>query len=278
MGAYVYVYLDPRYPGTFEFNSKRNKSVIYSFSYKPFYVGKGRNARLYDHLWGNAANSYNDSKFYMIRDIVDLYGKEEFKKYILLYQTNLDDSTAYELEIDMIESIGRIVDGGTLTNILVNSRIPPDPTGIKRDESYRKKMSTARSGQNNPTAIFTDEQAKSIYTDSRDIRTIADEYGVSTGRIRDIKLGLYYASVTGYNDGILPALPNTKYLNPRYITDYEIDSIKYLKETKGYTYKEIQNKHNFSLDFLLKLKRNNYERHNYKHKDRYKVLSHDRKK
>jgi len=273
--SYVYVYLDPSSPGEFKYMSK-SKDMIYEFNHKPFYVGKGRNSRMYDHL-NNSSIIENYAKHRTIRKLVNLFGKSTVKSFVIKFADNLSNEAAFALEIDMIMSIGRLIDGGPLTNILVDSNLPPDNTGVIRDTAYCEKMPRTRRGANNPNALLTDSQAKDIFFDPRTIPVIAKEYSVAQGRVRDIKLGLYYADATGFNEGKLPKLPiNSKYLDPRYITCDEILDIKNLIEIKNYTYKQVQVVHNYSLDFLLKLKKLSYANRTYKNRDRYKLLSYNR--
>jgi hypothetical protein len=53
---YVYVYLDPRKFGVFEYGSLK-------FDYEPFYVGKGTNKRMYAHLKTDKTNPHKTNKF-----------------------------------------------------------------------------------------------------------------------------------------------------------------------------------------------------------------------
>lgn len=41
--SYVYIYLDPRKPGKFNY-------IGYNFEFEPFYVGKGTKSRIIRHL------------------------------------------------------------------------------------------------------------------------------------------------------------------------------------------------------------------------------------
>ena len=59
---YVYVYLDPRKTGEFIFDE-------FKFDFEPFYVGKGKNRRLYYHLT-NKSLKRNDEKSKRIKDII----------------------------------------------------------------------------------------------------------------------------------------------------------------------------------------------------------------
>jgi hypothetical protein len=52
---YVYVYLDPRKKGNFNYNE-------YSFEYEPFYVGKGKKSRYLRHLKTNEWNPIKNNK------------------------------------------------------------------------------------------------------------------------------------------------------------------------------------------------------------------------
>ena len=103
---YVYIYLDPRKPGIYEYGD-------YKFDYEPFYVGKGKGYRLYEHLY--CRDKYNNYKTNKIKSIY----KENLEPIILKVHDNLEESKAYELEIDLINLIGRhISKNGLLTNIL----------------------------------------------------------------------------------------------------------------------------------------------------------------
>ena len=55
---YVYALLDPRKPGRYEY-----KDIC--FLYEPFYIGKGKENRCYDHFRGGSLkkNSYKNNKY-----------------------------------------------------------------------------------------------------------------------------------------------------------------------------------------------------------------------
>lgn len=92
---YVYVYLDPRKRGNFNYDLEQ------SFLYEPFYVGKGKNKRLYDHLI-QKRNSPKNAKIKKI--IANGYN---LKDYILILKSFLNEQDAFNLEIDLINKIGR---------------------------------------------------------------------------------------------------------------------------------------------------------------------------
>ena len=63
---YVYIYLDPRKPGSFIYEE-------YVFGYEPFYAGKGRNYRYKYHLWNNSkSNSMLLGKIKKIKESLDI--------------------------------------------------------------------------------------------------------------------------------------------------------------------------------------------------------------
>ena len=90
---YVYVYLDPRKPGDYNYGE-------YHFDYEPFYVGKGSKERAYDHLYGNKWNRYVASKIKKIQCICD-------NPIIIKYQEQLLENESFNIEIKMIKTIGR---------------------------------------------------------------------------------------------------------------------------------------------------------------------------
>jgi hypothetical protein len=103
---YVYVYLDQRRKGNYIYG-------IYKFSYEPFYIGKGKNSRLKDHLFEN--DLYNTEKHKRILQIKSECSKNPI---IIKYAKNLSEEQAFDLEIDMITTIGRnLLQEGPLLNI-----------------------------------------------------------------------------------------------------------------------------------------------------------------
>lgn len=100
---YVYVYLDPRKPGNYVYRE-------YKFDYEPFYVGKGKDNRMYIHL-ETKEKSYKGNK---IRKIL----KENLSPIILKIKDELYEQQAYDLEIDLINKIGMFcLKQGPLTNL-----------------------------------------------------------------------------------------------------------------------------------------------------------------
>lgn len=80
---YVYLLLDPRK------------------YYKPFYVGKGKNTRCYDHL--TESKSSNRHKFNTIKSI----RKSGQEPVILFWEVNLSEPEAFRIEIELIKRFGR---------------------------------------------------------------------------------------------------------------------------------------------------------------------------
>lgn len=101
---YVYVYLDPRRPGKYNFPG-------FSFDFKPIYVGKGSKNRDINHL--NYCKK-TDSHFYRIlRRILN----ENDKPKIIRIKEDLTEEEAFKLEIELIRIIGRTdLKTGTLLN------------------------------------------------------------------------------------------------------------------------------------------------------------------
>jgi len=115
---YVYALLDPR-----KFNA-------------PFYVGKGKDDRCYQHLDGRCEgeNRFKDHVIGAIRKS----GLEPRVKYL---SENMEEMAAYDLETWYISLWGRrnIDPGGVLTNICLDKN-PPKQKGTKRTEEQRNKL------------------------------------------------------------------------------------------------------------------------------------------
>lgn len=95
---YVYVLLDPRRPGIFSYGK-------WTFTHKPFYVGKGKGSRAHRHYIDVLRNrpSSNTRKTKRIASIHEDTGAGPIIKAI----QNLSEDRAFELEAQVIAAIGR---------------------------------------------------------------------------------------------------------------------------------------------------------------------------
>lgn len=92
---YIYAYLDPRKPGEYTYGK-------YTFEYCPFYIGKGKGRRIYEHLEPRYLNKHT-FKNNMIKKIIRLGHKPITIKIF----ENLSNKEACKYEIDLISKIGR---------------------------------------------------------------------------------------------------------------------------------------------------------------------------
>jgi len=125
---YVYVYLDPRKPGKYKYGE-------YEFEYEPFYVGKGCGKRWRYHLNEAKNRNENNYKLNKIRKIINDCGIEPI---IIKYKENLDENVSLNLEVDMVDKIGRIINNneGPLVNITDGGE---KFSGLKNDLNGRWK-------------------------------------------------------------------------------------------------------------------------------------------
>lgn len=111
---YVYIYLDPRKSGVFEY-----EGIPESFSYEPFYVGKGKRSRDQHHLnvalgTCKKAQWENRHKYSKLKSILAV----GLSPIILRVLENLTEEEAELKEELYIEKIGRVLTGtGPLTNL-----------------------------------------------------------------------------------------------------------------------------------------------------------------
>lgn len=135
---YVYVYLDPRKCGKYVYGE-------YEFEYEPFYVGKGYGERYKWHLYESKCDRrYGRVNGFKINKINKIKKDTGLDPIIIKYKTDMTESNAIELEIDMIASIGRI---GLKCGPLVNGTDGGEGASgrIVTEEQRERKR-----GKNNP--------------------------------------------------------------------------------------------------------------------------------
>jgi len=64
---YTYIYLDSRKPGKYSYNGGKD-----CFDYEPFYVGKGKGDRYYDHVEEAIKSNKNNYKLNKIKKYLKL--------------------------------------------------------------------------------------------------------------------------------------------------------------------------------------------------------------
>lgn len=131
---YVYVYLDPRKKGIFNYGE-------FSFTHEPIYIGKGVRSRINQHLL--RINEGKTSLFYnKLRKILN----EGFEPIRFKLIENISEEESLLFEKNLISLIGRIdIETGPLCNMTEGGEI-----GFKRTEEARKKLSESKKGVKNP--------------------------------------------------------------------------------------------------------------------------------
>jgi len=110
---YVYVYFNPLMEGHYEIENR-------SYNYKPFYVGCGRDERIYDHLSEAKQKKYSKNSFYNWHKIFTIRKILKCNKtpIIVKIKDSLTCEDAKKLEVKIIGELGNTYDKtGILTNL-----------------------------------------------------------------------------------------------------------------------------------------------------------------
>lgn len=142
---YVYIYLDNRKPGSWEY-----KGIV--FEYQPFYVGKGKRRRIFTHLEEKSLEEFN-LKNYIIKKILAI-GQVPIHYKIF---ENLTDEESKRIEIEIIEHFGRKDLGtGILANLTNGGDGPTSKWSDERKANYRVRKG-AESIRSKVVAQYTKE-------------------------------------------------------------------------------------------------------------------------
>ncbi|QBX06642.1 homing endonuclease [Burkholderia phage BcepSaruman] len=134
---YVYALLDPRKPGSYSYKLARGKTI--EFEFEPFYIGKGKGTRMWQHTSESRKATRPTRKHTKVRKIEGA-GLDVIVQRL---SSDLIEAVAFAAEDLIIESIGRYADGGILTNASAGGA---GSSGYKHTEEARMKMSAAGRG------------------------------------------------------------------------------------------------------------------------------------
>jgi len=157
---YTYAYLDPRKNGQFTYGD-------YIFESKPFYIGKGKDTRLLEHLKEARCNHIkcNQSKTKIIQELLNL----KINPLIVKIIKNVTNEEACKNEIELISLIGREdLSIGPLTNMTNGGEgFSSGNDNPAKNPSVRNEISKKLKGKNNPSKRIDVREKMSIAAKNR---------------------------------------------------------------------------------------------------------------
>ena len=120
----------------------KNNYYVYALvdpqTYLPFYIGKGKDNRKWQHLKEAEKTNKHTRKINKIKNL----RIDGFEPIVIELYSNLSNETALTLEANLIQKLKRIEDGGILTNVTIGGE---GAAGYKQsDEHKNKKVLTRR--------------------------------------------------------------------------------------------------------------------------------------
>lgn len=136
----VYIFLDHRKPGNYIYDDLK-------FDYEPIYVGKGNIDRPNRHKdFYKYINKYNNKyKCLFYSKIISIINDTNIFPNYIFYKTGLTYNESNDIEINLIKKIGRIQNGGILTNMTDGG--DGQSEGYKPSEETKRKMSIIMTGR-----------------------------------------------------------------------------------------------------------------------------------
>ncbi len=133
---YVYIYLDPRKPGRWEYKN-------WVFDFQPLYVGEGKNGRMKDHL------NRSSLKVSSIKSTAILKGLDMGLQpiYFKLF-VGLSEEKALDIEMEIIAHFGRINIGTGILANLTDGGIGIVNMGSRKEVTKKANKTRALNGYN----------------------------------------------------------------------------------------------------------------------------------
>jgi hypothetical protein len=149
---YVYAYLDPRKPGSYDYSELH-------FDFEPFYIGKGREDRDKAHLRELAQPSAKYNKIKRTK-IIHIIG-EAMLPIIVHIQENLTEQEAWDMEEAIIQKIGRICENtGPLANFHKGGNGGVQPPEIRKKAVATRIARGHNIGPNKGKAMSPEQKEK----------------------------------------------------------------------------------------------------------------------
>ena len=127
----TYAYLDPRKEGEFIYGN-------YEFGYEPIYIGKGLYKRPKSHIY--RIDKVNTRFYSKLKSII----KNGYEPIYFVIDYEITEEESFRQEIDLIKTIGRIENGGPLTNMSDGGE---GQSGFRLSDESKLKMSKSRIGK-----------------------------------------------------------------------------------------------------------------------------------
>jgi hypothetical protein len=138
MDFYIYVYLDPRKPGSFNYGKLE-------FDFEPIYVGKGHGERMYSHLKDSQLRNKN-----LKNNKINKILSEGYQPIIQKIYDNLTEQDVYKLEEEIVNKIGRLQKNeGPLVNMMNGGKGGLSEVFFTEEQLIRKSEA-AKKAQSDP--------------------------------------------------------------------------------------------------------------------------------
>lgn len=165
---YCYIYLDPGYPGSYEYLCPSGK--ILRFNHRPIYVGKGQGSRKFAHVVEANSGAKGNHKLRILRKL-----KRKNIAPIIKCTSYVTEFLAFAAEIDFIAGIGRYnLHTGPLVNLTDGGE---GASGAIRSEEEKLNLSkhmTGRVAHNKGIACSAEQKLKISITLSGRVPSIEE--------------------------------------------------------------------------------------------------------